>query len=247
MLKSSCFRRQYGTSLIELMIGSAVGLIVLSGVTAIYANTAQINAKGLGLVRLNQELNAALYLMTRDLRRSGYWAGQPGLDSMGDNPFFFPENALRVGQHPKEERFSCVIFSYDLNGDKQVGVGSNSTNSPHYSDRNQERFGFRLRNRAIQMRSGGRDFDCTGGYWQSVTEPDVEITELRFVLQEDCRNLFDATEPCASDLPAQYLRKVDIHLSGRLVQDPQMKSILTESVQVRNHYFIRQNLRTRSP
>ncbi len=247
MLKSSCLRRQYGTSLIELMIGSAVGLIVLSGVTAIYANTVQINAKGLALVRLNQELNAALYLMTRDLRRSGYWAGQPGVDSMGDNPFFFPENALRVGQHPKEGRYSCILFSYDLNGDKQVGVGSNGANSPYYSDKNQERFGFRLRNRTVQMRSGGRAYDCTGGYWQSVTEPDVEITELRFVLQEDCRNLSDATEPCASDVPTQYLRKVDIHLSGRLVQDPQMKTILTESVQVRNHYFIRQNLRTRLP
>ena len=247
MLKSICFHRQHGTSLIELMIGSAAGLMVLSGVTAFYVNTVQINTKGLALVRLNQELHATLYLITRDLRRSGYWAGQPGVDSMGDNPFFFPENGLQVGQHPKEARYSCILFSYDLNGDKQVGIGTSGVSSSYYSDINQERFGFRLRNGAVQMRSGGRAFDCTRGHWQAVTQPDVEVTELRFVLQEDCRNLSDVMKPCASNVPTQYLRKLDIHLSGRLAQDPQMKSVLTESVQVRNHYFIGQGPHTRLP
>jgi type II secretory pathway component PulJ len=247
MLTSIRLRRQLGTSLIELMIGSTVGLLVLSAVSALYANTVQINGKGLALVRLNQELQATLYLITLDLRRSGYWAGRPGLDPMGDNPFFLPENALRVGQHPQEERDSCILFSYDVNGDKRVGLGSSVANRLHYSDENQERLGFRLRDRAVQTRTGGRIFDCTAGYWQAVTEPDVEITELRFVLHEDCRNLLDATEPCASDGPTEYLREVDVHLSGQLARDPQIKSAITESVQVRNHHIIASKRQTVLP
>jgi Tfp pilus assembly protein PilW len=68
-------KKQRGLSLIELMISLALGMIVIGGVTYVTASTMRTNSDTLRSTHLNQELRAALQMMTRDLRRSGYRFG----------------------------------------------------------------------------------------------------------------------------------------------------------------------------
>lgn len=62
-----------GFGLVELMIGLTLGLIIISGVLGIFSNTVKNQSDNLKISRLNQELRAIMDVMTRDIRRAGYW------------------------------------------------------------------------------------------------------------------------------------------------------------------------------
>lgn len=68
-------RSQVGLTLIELMISIALGLFVVGGVVYVTASTMRTNTQTLRSTHLNQELRAAMQMMTRDLRRAGYRYG----------------------------------------------------------------------------------------------------------------------------------------------------------------------------
>jgi len=235
VLITGCQTSQTGTNLIELMIGSALGLIILSALAAFYADTARQTGNGLEQARLNHDIHTVLYIITRDLRRAGYRATQPGVMKVSDNPFDTPENALRVGEYRGEKTDSCITFSYDLNNDHQMGVGSIRVTGTPYSNSNQERFGFRLRQGRVQMRTGGKQFDCNSGSWQSVTEPALTITLLRFTLTEDCLHLPGRGSACIPSTHPRVVRKVNVQLEGHLAKNPRIAAALTESVHIRNH------------
>lgn len=63
--------KQFGLSLIELMVAVTIGLFILSGLAFLTSGTVNSNARQLKTTRLNQELRAIMDLTTRDLRRAG--------------------------------------------------------------------------------------------------------------------------------------------------------------------------------
>lgn len=62
-----------GFSLVELLVSLATGLFLLAGVMGIFSATLSSQGSSLKATRLNQELRSALDLISRDLRRAGYW------------------------------------------------------------------------------------------------------------------------------------------------------------------------------
>ena len=78
-------RRQRGVTLIGLMIGLAVGLLVLSATLQAYMMISEGARDTLREARLDQELRAALDVIRLDIRRAGYWA-DPDPDPLA-NPF----------------------------------------------------------------------------------------------------------------------------------------------------------------
>lgn len=70
----------------------------------------------------------------------------------------------------KEAQSSCITFSYDLDGDTLPGA------------KRVEQFGYRLRNKTIEMRTGGSSFNCQSGRWQRITQTSIDVTELSFSL-----------------------------------------------------------------
>ena len=67
-------QRQTGLSLVELMVGVAVGLFVVAGATLVVSNQLGDNRRLMLETQIQQDLRAAADLIARDLRRSGYWA-----------------------------------------------------------------------------------------------------------------------------------------------------------------------------
>jgi prepilin peptidase dependent protein B len=66
-------RAQRGLSIIELMVGFAVGLFIVGGAIKLFVDYVSSNRRLLLETRVNQDLRAGADLVVRDLRRSGYW------------------------------------------------------------------------------------------------------------------------------------------------------------------------------
>lgn len=229
---------QSGFSLTELMVGSTVGLLVLAAALHLYALNVRATADTLRVSRLNQELRATLELLRGDLRRAGYWAGEPGFVQPQDNPFQAPGNDIVLGHAVDEDADSCILYGYDANGDRRVGIGPSGTADATTSTDNLEQFGFRLRNGQVQMRNGGSPFTCAGGSWQAISDPDTAITRLQFTMREACFNVADTAQPCVAGTPALLRRRVRIVIEGRVRSHPGIVQRLDTTVSIANDKLV---------
>lgn len=232
--------KQHGFTLTELLIGSTLGLIVLAGALRLYQGNALATAANLRLARLNYEVRELVAHMATEARRSGYWAATPGVHAPMDNPFMRAAHTLRPARHPSEPPDSCLLYSYDLNGDRRVGIGSLTTAGPDTSRTNLELFGFRLSRARLQQRLGGRHYGCGSGRWQSLTGSNTRVTRLAFRLQRDCLNLQRLGQPCRRGEPAQLVRSLEIRLAAESRSDPDPKVALTSRVRLPNDRLVRQ-------
>lgn len=96
---------QSGYTLIELMIGMAVGLIVLSGALFLYLQIFNVSKTTLASTQLNRELSILLDTMSGEIRRHGYSASSNG------GPYQASSSAgLSISG-------SCILYGYDVNAD----------------------------------------------------------------------------------------------------------------------------------
>ena len=232
--------RQRGITLIELMIASAIGLVAIAAVLTVYAATVHHSREQLQTAHLHHQLFGLLQLISTDIRRAGYWRFDALIQAPSDNPFTTGENRLRSQAYPDEHDNSCILFAYDLDKDGRVGIGqcnrepcTGSTDAD-----NVEQFGFRLRNFSVQTRYGGNGTACDSGYWQTLNEPDIEITGLNFDILEDCTDLLNTASPCTNDRSRLIRRAVFVDLTGQLVNQPATAMQLNRWVIVRNDVLV---------
>ncbi len=219
---SSCQHKACGFSLVELMVSIAVGLVVLAGITTMFAHNVKAGGDAMKMARLNQELQAVMSLMTRDIRRAGYWGNASssiGPDTSNTNPFTLDTPGTLSG----EAANSCITFSYDRNGNGSI------TSDPD------ERLGFRLISLAVQARkSSASGAACTDGDWERITDPaTTEITGLTFALAAENVDI-DGARPATSNI---IVREVTITLSGRLRRDTAVSRTLRDTVRVHNDLY----------
>jgi len=225
---------QSGFTLTELMVSSAVGLIILSGTASLYGSLVRAGSISLMEAYLNNELRGTMDLITRDLRRAGYWAGEPDTHNPVTNPFFDNENNLSISAKSGEAGDSCITFAYDRDRDTKLGVGSRGKQHEFTDRDNVEQYGFRLHNGAVESRISGSRPSCNGGRWQDVTSHNLEITALQFVLRLNSVNLSRPEQECIPNDYCQLSRHVEIILMGQVPRQPQTQRTLTNSVQLRN-------------
>ena len=63
-----------GLSIVELMVGIAVGMFVLAGASLLASSQLSDNRQLLLETQVQQDLRATADLIARELRRGGYWA-----------------------------------------------------------------------------------------------------------------------------------------------------------------------------
>lgn len=198
------FRKQSGLTFVEMLVGMAVGIIVISGGISIYASSVRGGNEALLSSKLNQEIGALMHVMANDIRRAGYWGtamnGRPD-----QNPFNIPgattlvvidDMTSNAVQAPTGNG-SCITYAYDA-----TYIPGNVAGAVENADL----FGFRLNDTVVQMRQtgtvdgascvGGSCTSCTNGVWQDVTDPNViEITQLDFDLSNSqCLNSSEPNE-----------------------------------------------------
>lgn len=228
--------KQRGVTLVELMIAGVIALIAVSAVVTVYSASALHSAGLLQQAHLHQQLHALTHLIGRDLKRAGYWHFDPGFRAASDNPFQNSTNQIRIQAYAGHRPDSCILYAYDLDQDGLVGVGAcDDADCAEQTDSdNVEQFGFRLHGARVQSRYGGSGFECDSGYWQTVNDPTMEITQLQFTQHSRCLNLLEADRECTPDAPQLIQRALKIQLSGQLRGKPDGHTAITQWVRIRN-------------
>lgn len=215
-------RAQRGLSLIELMIGLAIGLFITAIGGTLLASHVRENRSLLLEARLMQDLRTAADVITRDLRRAGHWGGatagvwSAGTTGVIPNPYaaVAPDNAAS----------DAVSFRYSRDTTENNAVDSN------------EQFGFRLRNGMIEMLLGGSGWQAlTDAGTLTVSAFSVTPSVERIDLQGSC------SKPCPAGSttcpPQQEVRSLALLISGRSATDAGVTRSVRSQVRLRNDSF----------
>jgi len=159
-------QKQSGLTLIELMIAMVLGLFVSAVTISIFSTTVRSNVENMKMIRLNQELRGAMTMMVNELKRHGYSSINTNADFMNDFNF----------------SSTCVRYSYD-----EIKRDPSGSEIDGVRDAD-ERFGFKLKDNAIEWTRNGGDIggtlgspSCNAGTWTPITDPNLaKITTLAF-------------------------------------------------------------------
>jgi prepilin peptidase dependent protein B len=215
-------RAARGLSLVELMVGIAVGLMVVAGASFVAVNQIGDNRRLLLETQIQQDLRAAADMVARDLRRAGYWGAAESGVWEGNDPSVAPNPYRDTSPDaPEEDPVTEVTFSYsrDAAGAEDGAV-----------DDDRERFGFKLEGGVIRMRLGGAWQALTDGNLLEVTRFDVNLNEQ--AAQQACFN--ECPGGGTACWPTQAVRRFTVDIAGRAVADPAVVRSVRESVRLRN-------------
>ena len=242
--KRSMIHRQAGLSIVEFMVGIAVGLFIVGGATKLFADFIVSNKRLLLETRVNQDLRAAADIVVRDVRRAGYWnnaiAGVWGTGNAAVTPN--PHGAVT----PATGTGTAVSYSYARNAGDTLD--------------DNERTGFRLLSvggiGVLQIWDGGA---VGSENYQAITDPGtVDVTTFSVTapsptLVNDlssycgCLTALTCTNTSAAGLidianltfnpagkPTLTIPSFQVVLTGRSVADPTIVRTVSEAVRVRN-------------
>lgn len=240
--------RQRGLSIVEFMVGIAVGLFVVAGATKFFTDFLVSNKRLLLETRVNQDLRAATDLVARDVRRAGYWDNattgvwSPGSTAITPNPHATGTGAIA----PTTGTTNFVSYMHSRNADD-------------VRDSN-EFTGFRLQTvsgvNLLQVWDGGAPGTEN---WQAVTDPGtVNITAFSVTAANpalvnnlsrycSCLSRLTCTNTGAAGArdianltfnpagpPMLTIPSFQIVLTGQAVNDPAITRTVSEAVRVRN-------------
>ena len=213
---SSGARRQRGLSLVELLVGAAIGLVVAAAAGKLLAGHLRESRSLLLEARLMQDLRTSTDLVTRDLRRAGYWGGAAsgvwlaGASGVLANPYA----AWPAGTAASD----AISFQFSRDGSENHSIDSN------------ERFGFRLRSGTLEMQLGAAN-------WQALTDAST-LTVTAFSITPTVQSVSLAgycAHACAgSACPQQQLRSLAVRLTGRAIADTSLSRSAHSEVRLRN-------------
>ena len=208
-----------GLSMVELLIGIAVGLLIAAAAASFLASNLRESRALLLETRLMQDLRTAADLITRELRRAGYWAAATeGIWSAGagvvrQNPY--------AAVVPSAAASDSVSFAFSRDALENDLVDTN------------EQFGFRLRNGAIEMLLGAANWQAlTDSTTLTVTAFSVTPTVQEVSLGAACaRECAPGSTSCP---PRVSVRSLALQLSGRSATDPNVVRTVRSHVRLRN-------------
>ena len=200
-----------GLSLVELLVGIAVGMFVVAAAAMLVSTQLNDNRRLLLETQVQQDLRAAADIITRDLRRAGYWPGAAKSFVWTDaaalpiNPY----STLQLAALPTE-----IEFEY---------LRQPSESGP---------FGFKKDGNVLKTRLGA-------GGWQELTDGNtLRITAFSITPQDGPQTPLPCPKLCAdgtnSCWPTLTVRELEVAITGEAVSDPSVKRTLRTVVRLRN-------------
>ncbi|MDE2565894.1 MAG: prepilin-type N-terminal cleavage/methylation domain-containing protein [Burkholderiales bacterium] len=209
---------QRGLSLVELMVGVAIGLFIVAGATTVVA-TQLADTRRLTLeTQMQQDLRATADIMVRQLRRAGYWsAASSTVWSPGAAWSLNPGNAITL--------VSPTEVTIALSGSTVTGYYLN----PGPPGVLMQKFG------------PNPSQALTDGTTMSITGFNLQLAPLTAVqpVQMSCPALCpDGTQTCWPTVQPQELL---ITITGQAVSDPSVVRTLQSAVRLRNDQIVNHN------
>ena len=208
---------QAGMSLVELLVGMALGPAILATALSALALQGRETLRAWRMAQLSQAVSLAGELIARDLRRAGHWADATrGIRPLGGhrppgNPYASIDTAAP----------GPAIYRYARDSHDEQAIASN------------EVFGVRLRGGALELQLGA-------GNWQALTDSQtVEVTRLGIATAT--RDL-PVPAPCdgaaAAETPLTrthvIVRSHGISIEARSAADPSLSRSFETWVRVRS-------------
>jgi prepilin peptidase dependent protein B len=230
--------KMLGFSLIELMVGIAVGMVVVAGASMMMTNQLAEHRRLTLETQVQQDLRATADLMLRDLRRAGSRAAP-------QNGIWAPSAAAASNAYADinlaaDQDGSVLQYSYSRHQDRSRPDADPLHNPDPEDDvmtTSTERFGFRIEDGGIlKFRIGDR--------WQPLTDKGVlVITAFNVVLAEQQVGLGDlCSEPCpvgsTTCPPSQRVRRYDLSLTGHAAHDIKVERTIKVTSRIRNDQIV---------
>jgi type IV pilus assembly protein PilW len=218
-----------GLSIVELMVGIAIGLFILASSSLVLTTQLGDNRRLLLEAQIQQDLRAAADMIAHDLRRAGYWAKSycqvwPGAQKVACatqlNPYdtMTPEAAL--------EGTSSVVYARSTD-EEGMPIG---TDDDTLSE--SEQAGFRL-----NASTGAIEFQV-GGSWQALTDSAVlRVTQFSITLNAQALPF-----PCGVQCPVSaagcplvlVARDATVVIVAQAVHEVGLQRTLRDVVRLRN-------------
>lgn len=212
-------RKQRGLSIVELMVGVAIGLLVVGGAISLFVTNLLNSRRMLVEARVSQDLRAASDLIARDLRRASYW-------SNAISGTVIPSGGTVPADNPYKGITAIVGNVASMEIDYTYNFGTS------------DQYGFRKNGGAIEMQTAA-------GAWTQVTDPNV-LTITSFTITPTV-TVVDVGDACAKVCPpptgATYtcpnpptitVRNFGLVLTGTAASDSSVVRTLQSRVRVRN-------------
>jgi type IV pilus assembly protein PilW len=186
------------------MVGVTVGLLVVAAASFLAVNQLGDTRRLLLETQVQQDLRAAADLISRDLRRAGYWSvAEAGVWSEVDpNVAANPYSGVVAQAHE-------ITFKYAHGA---------------------ENFGFKLDHGAIRMRVGDAWQELTDATVLKVTKFDVTMQDEEVV--QSCFNECGGGGTVC--WPKQGIRHVTVDIAGEALADAKVKRSVTTRLRLRN-------------
>lgn len=162
----SSTNKKGGYSIAELMVACALSGLLITAITT-YSVQSHVSLSSLQhTTSIEEDVRALQDTITRHLSRAGFVENSSML-----NPFLALANTnhtaanVALGHRTGETPNSCITFSYDKDRSGAISTAQD------------EMFGYRLHNKSIEYRVGGKT--CAQGGWFDLTDPKtVEVTQF---------------------------------------------------------------------
>lgn len=209
-------RHQRGLSLVELMVGVAIGLIVVAAASLMLGTQLADNRRLLLETQLQQDLRATMDIIARQLRRAS--ALQPGqsqqLLAKDDGTFGARNMAFLPVSQPAPDHLEITYFR----------------------DADNLSFGFRLQGGVIRSQLGDL------GAWQDLTDPAaLRVTQLRFEPNHRVTGVIPCARECPGGgracWPTVQVRSWRVTLQAESPTDASVRRQLQSEVRVRNDFL----------
>jgi len=208
---------QRGFSLVELMVGIALGLFVVAGAATLAANQMGETRRLLLETQVQQDLRAAADIITRELRRAGFDQSSESFLWSANSPSQMPRrnNYVDLGISPS---FDFIGYTYQRAGPAPApGV---------------QRFEYRLVGDVIRQRIDAAPAqDLTDRSTLKITT--FTVVPANVVSEQlACPNLCaDLTQNC---WPTTRVTEAVITISGQAVSDDKVQRTIVSRVRLRN-------------
>lgn len=226
------WRHQRGLSIVELMVGVAIGLFVVAAASMLVATQLSDNRRLTLETQVQQDLRATADIITRELRRAGHWGKArdgvwyaDNVAAVRDNPYGAVTKA-DGSAFADGEQSSAVLLSYSRSGDEADETGEIES---------AERLGFQLVNGVIQTRFGDAG-------WQALTDGNT-LNVTSFALTMNLQPIrLECPKPCPDPLvdcrPELQVRDITLDITGEAVHDNSVSRTLRSNVRLRNDAIV---------
>jgi prepilin peptidase dependent protein B len=229
-------RRERGLTLVELMVSIAVGMFLVAGAVSVFVTHLSNSRKMLLEARVEQDLRAAADLISRDVRRAGYW-----------------QNAIRgtvaTGSSSTTTANDYAVMTWDTSTSQVTYRYSRDVTENNTTDTN-EQFGFKLNSTDHTL-----EMQTANGTWQKITDPDsisidsftIDPTSSPVDVSVACaRTCCDSAmvtagtcttvniTPNTSTCPKITLRQIDFTIVAHATTDSKVARSLKTRTRVRN-------------